>query len=317
MKWNRVLKISIKQQQKIKKVRSEKMAVIAAIEAGGTKFICGLGTEDGKVIERISIPTTTPEETMEQVINYFKDKKFDVMGVGSFGPIDPVKDSETYGCITKTPKPYWSDYNLIGELKKYFDVPMEFDTDVNGAALAESWWGAGKGLKNVMYITVGTGIGAGAVVDGKMLQGLTHPEMGHIFLKRHVDDKYEGKCPFHKDCLEGMASGPAIEERWGKKGIELAEDDKVWELEAYYLAQGIVNYILILSPQKIIMGGGVMKQKQLFPLIRQNVQKFLNGYVHKKEILEEIDKYIVYPELGDEAGFIGSIALGKVAFDCK
>ena len=277
------------------------MAVIAAVEAGGTKFICGLGTEEGKIIEKINIPTTNPEETM--------------MGVGSFGPIDPVKGSETYGYITKTPKPYWSDYNMIGELKKHYDVPMEFDTDVNGAALAESWWGAGKGLKNLIYITVGTGIGAGAVVNGTMLQGLTHPEMGHIFLKRHPEDKFEGRCPFHKDCLEGMAAGPAIEDRWGKKGQELMDKDEVWELEAYYLAQALVNYILILSPQRIIMGGGVMKQQQLFPLIRKNVQKFLNNYVYKKEILEEIEKYIVYPGLGDDAGFIGSIALGKIALD--
>ena len=291
------------------------MAVIAAVEAGGTKFICGLGTEEGKIIEKINIPTTNPEETMKRVIEYFKNKKFDVMGVGSFGPIDPVKGSETYGYITKTPKPYWSDYNMIGELKKHYDVPMEFDTDVNGAALAESWWGAGKGLKNLIYITVGTGIGAGAVVNGTMLQGLTHPEMGHIFLKRHPEDKFEGRCPFHKDCLEGMAAGPAIEDRWGKKGQELMAKDEVWELEAYYLAQALVNYILILSPQRIIMGGGVMKQQQLFPLIRKNVQKFLNNYVYKKEILEEIEKYIVYPGLGDDAGFIGSIALGKIALD--
>ena len=289
------------------------MAIIAAVEAGGRKFICGLGTEDGKIIDKISIPTTTPEDTMKKVIAYFKDKKFDVMGVGSFGPIDPVKESGTYGYITKTPKPYWSDYNIVGELKKHFNVPMEFDTDVNGAALAESWWGAGNGLKNVIYITVGTGIGAGAVVDGKMLQGLTHPEMGHISIKRHRNDSYEGKCPFHKDCLEGMAAGPAIEARWGKKGFELSNNMEVWEMEAYYLAQGLVNYILILSPQKIIMGGGVMKQKQLFPLIRKNVQEFLNGYVHKKEILDDIDNYIVYPGLGDEAGFIGSLALGKIA----
>ena len=267
------------------------MAVIAAVEAGGTKFICGLGNEKGEIIDKINIPTTTPEETMSKVIEYFKDKKFDVMGVGSFGPIDPVKSSETYGYITKTPKPYWSDYNIIGELKKHFNVPMEFDTDVNGAALAEAWWGAGKGLKNIIYITVGTGIGAGAVVNGTMLQGLTHPEMGHIFLKKHPDDKFQGRCPFHKDCLEGMAAGPAIEDRWGKKGQEMAK--------------------------KIIMGGGVMKQQQLFPLIRKYVQEFLNDYVYKREILEKIDEYIVYPGLGDEAGFTGSIALGKIALENK
>ena len=293
------------------------MAVIAAVEAGGTKFICGLGNEKGEIIDKINIPTTTPEETMSKVIEYFKDKKFDVMGVGSFGPIDPVKNSETYGYITKTPKPYWSDYNIIGELKKHFNVPMEFDTDVNGAALAEAWWGAGKGLKNIIYITVGTGIGAGAVVNGTMLQGLTHPEMGHIFLKKHPDDKFQGRCPFHKDCLEGMAAGPAIEDRWGKKGQEMTNDDRVWEMEAYYLAQALMNYILILSPQKIIMGGGVMKQQQLFPLIRKYVREFLNNYVYKREILEKIDEYIVYPGLGDEAGFTGSIALGKIALENK
>ena len=293
------------------------MAKIAAIEAGGTKFICGIGNEKGEILEKISIPTTVPEETMKKVIEYFKEKEFEAMGIGSFGPIDPVKSSETYGCISKTPKPHWSDYNIVGELKKNFNVPMEFDTDVNGAALGESLWGAGKGLNNVMYITVGTGIGAGAVVNGKMLQGLTHPEMGHISIKRNENDKYKGKCPFHSDCLEGLASGPAIEERWGEKGYNLEDKNEVWELEAYYLAQALVNYILILSPERIIMGGGVMKQKHMFPLIRKNVKEFLNGYVHKKEILEDIDNYIVYPGLEENSGLIGSLALGSLALETK
>ncbi len=293
------------------------MAKIAAIEAGGTKFICGIGNEKGEIFEKISIPTTVPEETMKKVIEYFKEKGFEAMGIGSFGPIDPVKSSETYGCISKTPKPHWSDYNIVGELKKNFNVPMEFDTDVNGAALGESLWGAGKGLNNVMYITVGTGIGAGAVVNGKMLQGLTHPEMGHISIKRNENDKYKGKCPFHSDCLEGLASGPAIEERWGEKGYNLEDKNEVWELEAYYLAQALVNYILILSPERIIMGGGVMKQKHMFPLIRKNVKEFLNGYVHKKEILEDIDNYIVYPGLEENSGLIGSLALGSLALETK
>ena len=293
------------------------MAKIAAIEAGGTKFICGIGNEKGEIFEKISIPTTVPEETMKKVIEYFKEKEFEAMGIGSFGPIDPVKSSETYGYISKTPKPHWGDYNIVGELKKNFNVPMEFDTDVNGAALGESLWGAGKGLNNVMYITVGTGIGAGAVVNGKMLQGLTHPEMGHISVKRNEDDKYKGKCPFHSDCLEGLASGPAIEERWGEKGYNLEDKNEVWELEAYYLAQALVNYILILSPERIIMGGGVMKQKHMFPLIRKNVKEFLNGYVHKKEILEDIDNYIVYPGLEENAGLMGSLALGSLALETK
>lgn len=291
------------------------MRKIAAIEAGGTKFICGIGNEKGEIFEKINIPTTTPEETMVKVIEYFKEKEFDAMGVGSFGPIDPVKNSDLYGYITKTPKPNWSQYNLLGELKKHFDVPMEFDTDVNSAALGESLWGAGKNLNSVMYITVGTGIGAGAVINGKMLQGLTHPEMGHISIKKHKDDRYEGKCPFHNDCLEGLASGPAIEERWGEKAYNLEYNEKVWELEAYYLSQALVNYILILSPQKIIMGGGVMKQSHLFPLIRKMVKESLNGYVHKMEILENINDYIVYPGLKEGAGLMGSLALGYLALD--
>lgn len=286
------------------------MAIIAGIEAGGTKFVCGLGDENGNILERISFPTTTPEETMKLVVGYFKNRKFEAMGVGSFGPINPIKGTEKYGYILKTPKPHWSDFDLIGELKKHFDVPMEFDTDVNGAALAEAWIGSGEGLKNVLYLTVGTGIGAGAVVDGKMLQGLSHPEMGHINIKRHPQDKYEGKCPFHKDCLEGLASGPAIEERWGKKAYDLSDDDYVWELEAYYLAQALINYILILSPQKIIMGGGVMKQRQVFPLVHKYVKELLNEYIQNKEILEKIESYIVYPKLEDNAGIVGAIALG-------
>lgn len=284
--------------------------IIGAIEAGGTKFICGLGDDKGNVLEKVSFPTTTPEETMGQVIAYFKNKKFDAMGIGSFGPINPVKSTDKYGYILKTPKAHWSNYDIMGELRKHFDVPMEFDTDVNGAALAESWIGAGEGLKNVMYITVGTGIGAGAIVNGKMLQGLSHPEMGHIGIKKHPKDNYEGKCFFHKDCLEGLASGPAIEARWGKKAYELENQNFVWELEAYYLAQGLVNYILILSPQKIIMGGGVMKQKQIFPLIHKYVKELLNGYVQNKEILHNIENYIVSPKLGDDAGIVGAIALG-------
>ena len=254
---------------------------------------------------------------MKKVIEYFKGKEFEVMGVACFGPIDPVKGSKTYGYISKTPKPNWTDYDIIGELKKNFNVPMEFDTDVNGAALGESLWGAGKGLNSVMYITVGTGIGAGAVINGRMLQGLTHPEMGHISIKRNENDKFKGKCPFHSDCLEGLASGPAIEDRWGEKAYNLEDKNEVWELEAYYLAQALINYILILSPQRIIMGGGVMKQKQMFPLIRKNVKEFLNGYVHKKEILEDIDNYIVYPGLEENAGLMGSLALGSLALETK
>lgn len=287
--------------------------LIGAIEAGGTKFILGIGNEKGEILERLSIPTESPETTMPKVIEFFKEKKFDVMGIGSFGPIDPKVDSPTYGYITTTPKAGWANYDLIGELKKHFDVPTAFDTDVNGAALGELTWGGAQGLKSALYITIGTGIGAGAVVEGNMIHGLLHPEMGHIRVQRHENDTFEGNCPYHKDCLEGLAAGPAIEKRWGKKGHELPVDHEAWEMEAFYLAQALVNFILIISPEKIIMGGGVMKQEQLFPLIRKEVQRLLNAYVDKKEILKNIDDYIVSPTLGDNAGLCGSIALGLQA----
>lgn len=287
--------------------------IVAAIEAGGTKFVLGIGNEKGEILERISIPTEIPEITIPKVIKFFKGKKFDTMGVGCFGPIDPKLDSKTYGYITTTPKTGWTNYDIIGELKKHFDVPIAFDTDVNGAALGETKWGGAQGLKSALYITVGTGIGAGAVVEGNMIHGLLHPEMGHIKVQRHKNDTYEGNCPYHKDCLEGLAAGPAIEKRWGKKGHELPMIHEAWIIEAYYLAQALVNFILILSPEKIIMGGGVMKQDWLFPIIRKEVQLLLNKYVDKREILENIDNYIVSPTLGDNAGLCGSIALGLQA----
>lgn len=287
--------------------------ILGAIEAGGTKFVCAIGDEEGNVMEKVSFSTTTPDETMENVINYFKDKNIEALGVGSFGPIDPNKDSKTYGYITTTPKKYWSNYNILGRLKESFDIPMEFDTDVNGAALGEITWGSAKGTDNCLYITVGTGIGAGAIVDGKILHGLSHPEMGHILISREEDDNFDGTCIYHKTCLEGLACGPAIEQRWGKNGYQLGENHPCWDLEARYLAKALVSYILILSPKKIIMGGGVMKQLQLFPLIRSYVKKYLNGYVSLNTILEEIDSYIIPPGLGDNAGIKGALALAKIA----
>lgn len=282
---------------------------LGAIEAGGTKFVCGIADENGNIFERVNFPTETPEITLQKVYDFFKDKGVEAIGVGSFGPIDPNPNSETYGYITKTPKKYWSDFNLIGELQKNLNIPMAFDTDVNGAALGEATWGAAKGLKNCLYLTIGTGIGGGALVSGKLVHGMLHPEMGHIFIKRHPEDTYKGKCPFHQDCFEGLASGPAIEERWGVKAYDLPIDHEAWNLEAYYIAQALVNYILTISPEKIILGGGVMKQSQLFPLIRKYVKEMLNNYVQTEEILENIDEYIVYPKLGDNAGLLGSIAL--------
>lgn len=284
---------------------------LGAIEAGGTKFVCGIGNEHGEITDRVSFPTTTPEETIANVVAYFSDKSIDALGIGSFGPVDLDKSSPTYGYVTTTPKPHWGQYDFLGNVKKHLNVPIGFDTDVNAAALGEAEWGAAKGLDSCLYITVGTGVGAGAIVEGNMLHGMLHPEMGHIMITRHPEDEYAGFCPYHGDCLEGMVAGPALERRWGKKGHELASIDKVWEIVGYYLAQALVNFIYILSPKKIIMGGGVMKQLQLFPIIRRQVQTMLNGYVQTPQILSGIDEYIVPPGLGDNAGLSGALVIAK------
>ncbi|SET86645.1 ROK family protein [Paenibacillus sp. NFR01] len=289
------------------------MKLLGAIEAGGTKFVCGTGTEDGTVTDRVSFPTTTPEETIGQVLEYFVDKKIEAIGIGSFGPIDPVPGSPTYGYITTTPKPHWGGYNLVGAVGGALNVPVGFDTDVNGAALGESLWGAAQGLDSCLYITVGTGIGAGAVVGGKLVHGLSHPEMGHIYVRRHPDDRYEGFCPYHNDCLEGLAAGPAIGKRWGLPAGELPADHPAWAMEAHYLAHALMNYTLILSPQRIVMGGGVMKQQQLFPLIHAELQKLLAGYVQHPALGTDIGSYIVPPQLGDNAGLAGALGLARQA----
>lgn len=289
---------------------------IGALEAGGTKMVCAIGNEKGEIFEKISIPTKTPETTMPEMIQWFKAKKIEALGIGCFGPIDPDKDSPTYGYITSTPKLAWKDYNIVGDFEECLCCPVGFDTDVNGSALGEVTFGQAKGKKNIVYLTVGTGIGAGVYAEGKLLHGMLHPEAGHILMRRREDDHYEGKCPYHKTCLEGLAAGPAIEERWGKKGIELQDRDEVWDLEAYYLAQALTDYILILAPQLIILGGGVMHQEQLFTRIRAYVKEMLNGYIKTKE-LEDIDHYIVPASLHDDQGIMGALELGRRAFEEK
>ncbi|NDI35938.1 ROK family protein [Chengkuizengella sediminis] len=292
--------------------------IFGGIEAGGTKFVCGIGNEKGEITNRVSIPTTNPTETMAQVKHFFRGTQLDAIGVGSFGPIDLNRNSETYGYIKNTPKMEWKDFDFAGAISSIWNVPIGFDTDVNAAALAESMWGAAEGLPSCLYITIGTGIGAGVIVQGSMLSGISHPEMGHVRVRRHPEDHYEGCCPYHHDCLEGLAAGPALEERWGKKGVALKDVDQVWELEAYYLSEALVNFILTLSPMKIVLGGGVMKQHQLFPLIQKMVQDKLNGYLSFNELSQEnIAQYIVPPGLADDAGLKGAIALAKRACQSK
>ncbi|MBB6453654.1 fructokinase [Salirhabdus euzebyi] len=281
-----------------------------AIEAGGTKFVCAVGNEKGELLEKAIIDTTTPEKTLEQIKTFYLGKDIVACGVGSFGPIDVNKESPTYGYIMNTPKIKWQKFNLLGELKKLLGVPLAFDSDVNVAAVGEKLLGAGRDVNSCLYMTIGTGIGAGLYVEGSTLSGLSHPEMGHILLKRHPEDSdFTGFCPFHgADCFEGLAAGPAIEKRWDKKGNELGVDHEAWRLEAYYIAQALMNYILIVSPEKIVLGGGVMKQKQLFPLIFDELIEKLNGYLDFPQLTREnISRYIVSPELGDEAGVKGAL----------
>ncbi len=286
---------------------------IGAIEAGGTKFVCGVGDENGRIFERVRFPTGDPEPTMRQVIDFFRDKRVEAIGIGSFGPIDVDPSSPRYGHITTTPKPGWSGFDFLGTLKKEFAVPYGWDTDVNAAAFGEATWGAAKGLDSCVYFTIGTGVGMGVYAEGKLLHGLVHPEGGHIPVRRHPDDSFPGVCPYHGDCLEGMASGPALGKRWGAPGSELPPDHPAWPIEAHYIAQAVATAILMLSPKKVILGGGVMHQAQLFPLVRREVQRALNGYVQSPSVLERIDDYIVAPGLGDDAGLCGALALGLAA----
>lgn len=283
-----------------------------ALEAGGTKMVCAIGKEDGTIIDEISIMTTDPSETIPKITNYFLEKKIDALGIGSFGPVDLNKESKTYGYILDTPKLSWKHYDIIGNIKKELKIPIGLDTDVNASCLGECTFGFAKGLDNVLYITIGTGVGIGVMVNKKLLHGMLHPEGGHILLSKHPGDNYKGKCPYHGTCLEGLVAGPAIEDRWGKSAKLLSENADVWDLEGYYIAQALVNYILTLSPQKIILGGGVMHQLQLFPIIRSYVIELLNEYINTDE-LKDIDNYIVPASLNDKQGIMGCIQLAKLA----
>ncbi len=286
-----------------------------AIEAGGTKFVCAVGTGPDDVRALTRFPTTTPDETLGKTLAFFRAQEAPLagVGIGSFGPVDPDPGSATYGYILRTPKPGWSNTDVAGTLRDALGAPVAFDTDVNAAALGEHRWGAARDVDTLLYITVGTGFGGGAIVRGRPLHGLLHPEMGHLLLPRAEGDVFAGACPFHGDCLEGMAAGPALERRWGQRAETLPEDHPAWAFEAHYLAHALVNYILILSPQRIILGGGVMHQRHLFPMIRQKAQALLNGYVVKPQILDAIDGYIVPPGLGDRAGVLGALALADAA----
>jgi fructokinase len=290
------------------------LSLFGAIEAGGTKFVCGLGTgpED---LRLVTFPTSTPAITLHHVIEYYRKEagsSLDAVGIGAFGPVDLRPDSPTFGYITSTPKVEWQQCDLAGTLQRALQVPIGFDTDVNATAAGEARWGAGRGIPDFLYLTVGTGIGGGAMVNGEVIHGLLHPEMGHIRIPHDLnDDPFPGSCPYHQDCLEGLASGPAIEARWGKPAPQLAADHPAWKLEAHYLALGLATWVCTLSPERILLGGGVMQQKSLFPMIRTELSNLLNGYIRVAAILEGLNSYIVPPQLGSRAGVLGALVLAE------
>lgn len=287
----------------------------AAIEGGGTKFICAVMDAERKILSEARFPCQSPFETIANCLNFFQTAQsqlgpLSALGIASFGPLDPRPDSPDFGKILATPKPGWANTDLVSPFARGLGLPVAFDTDVNGAVLAESLWGAGKGLKNLVYYTIGTGIGGGVIAENRLIHGLMHPEMGHTFLSHdYTQDPFPGVCPFHGDCFEGLASGPSIEARWGKKGYELPAEHPAWRLEAHYIALALANTALMLAPERIILGGGVMAQRQLFPLVRAEFLKLLNGYLQIPAMLQDLDNYIVPSGLEGIAGLYGALAL--------
>ncbi|MEI9940971.1 MAG: ROK family protein [Pseudomonadota bacterium] len=292
------------------------MALFGAIEAGGTKFVCAVGTSPTDLIAHARFATTSPQETLGQCIEFFRSRpKIDALGIGCFGPIELRRAAPRYGHVTTTPKPGWSNVDVVGPLGQALSVPVGFDTDVNAAVLGESRWGAARNLDTVIYLTIGTGIGGGALVGGQLAHGLVHPEMGHLLVPREADDlAFAGACPFHGGrCWEGLASGPALERRWGQPAETLPPNHPAWDLEARYVASALTSLVLVLSPERLILGGGVMQVAALFPLIRKHLTRSLAGYVQSDLLNEGIDQYVVPPLLGTQSGIAGAIALAERA----
>ncbi|RPJ47234.1 MAG: ROK family protein [Chloroflexi bacterium] len=294
------------------------MKYFGGIEAGGTKFVCVVTDSGKEILAETRFPTTTPGETLNRVIDFFRsqnqqmDEPISALGVACFGPIDPQPTSPGFGYITTTPKPGWANTPVVPPLQEAFHVPVAFDTDVNAAAVGEGVWGAAARLDDFLYLTIGTGIGGGGVSNGRPLHGLVHPEMGHIRIPHDWNrDPYAGFCPYHSDCFEGLAAGPALLGRWQQPGDTLPPEHPAWALEAHYIALALQSFICTLSPQKILLGGGVMQQAQLFPMIRAEVTRLLNGYVQSPAIFDHIDEYIVPPGLGGRAGVLGAVALAQ------
>jgi fructokinase len=293
--------------------RANRVTVFGGIETGGSKWECAMGTGPDDIRAAATIPTTTPAETIDRVVAFFeREGPVDAVGIGSFGPIDKKLSSDTWGHITSTPKPGWANTDLGQAVRRRLMVPVAFDTDVNASALGEHRWGAAQGLDTFCYVTVGTGIGGGGMAHGSLLDGLVHPEFGHIRIPHDREtDPFDGVCPYHGDCWEGLASGRAIEARWGRPPEELGGDERVWTLQARYLALGLVSVIFVLSPERIILGGGVMSQPGLLVRVRQGVVSLLNGYIQALAVGEGTADYLTAPGLGTRSGVLGAIALAE------
>jgi fructokinase len=289
-------------------------SLYGGIEAGGSKWVCAVGNGPSDMRRTTTFPTTEPDETIARAVEFFaEDGSLEAVGVGSFGPIDRRRSSRSFGFITTTPKPGWAQTDVAGRLEESLEIPVAFDTDVNVAALGEQRWGAAVGLGTFCYVTVGTGIGGGVVVNDRLVHGLLHPELGHMRIPRDRSaDPFRGSCPYHGDCLEGLASGEAMRERWGKEAREL-DDEEPWALEAHYLALGLVNVICAVSPQRIILGGGVMKERTLLARVQERLRELAAGYFDAPELKEGIGEFVVRPGLGDRAGVLGAIALAQGA----
>ncbi len=289
-------------------IRSQR---IAGIEMGGTKIVCGIATDAGEVLERTSIPTREPDDTLSDIRDWLEPRLDDAsaLGIASFGPVHIDPSSPRYGHIGKTPKTAWQDFDVLRAIREWTSLPLALDTDVNAAALAEMRWGAATGHDNVAYVTVGTGIGGGIVVNGRTVHGLMHPEIGHMKPRRLPDDGFEGLCPFHGDCFEGLAAGPAIGKRWGNPLNEFPADHPAFAMEADYLGQLAANLLLTASPTKLIFGGGVMNCAELLPMIREATARHLSGYLDLAALSRGAEELIVTPGLGSNAGLLGAVAL--------
>lgn len=293
-------------------------SLVGGLEAGGTKFVCAVGTGPDDLRAEARFATTTPDETLQRAVAFFAEQAarapLAAVGIAGFGPLDLDPRSATFGFVTTTPKPGWRHVDLVTPLRRALGVPVALDTDVNGAALAEHRWGSARDVGTLVYVTVGSGIGGGALIHGRPVHGLLHPEMGHLRVPHDRErDPFPGTCPHHGDCWEGLASGPALAARWREAPATLPDTHPAWDLEAHYLALGLANVILVLSPERLVLGGGVMTRAPLMPLIRAKLVEVLGGYLQSAALGDRITDYLVAPALGDRAGVLGAMALAQAA----